>query len=157
MASSRQDGYTALGDHALLGDGHGAALASRDGRIDWLAVPKVDSPPFLAAVLDAEQGGYLDLVPTDKYSVERRYVRGTMVVETDFTTSSGTLRVTDALTEGFQGRLPWSELARSVQVVHGEVGVRWELRPGSRLATVRRKVSAERKEPKHERRGEIDD
>lgn len=137
MTPPRRDRYPQISDYALLGDGHGTALAGRNGRIDWLATPKTDTPPFLAALLDAEQGGYLSLVPTGDFSVERRYVPGTMVLETDFRTSGATLRVRDALTQGFQGRLPWSELARSVEALGGPVAVRWELRPGNRFTTVR--------------------
>lgn len=130
--------YPSIGDHALLADGHGAALVTAEGTVDWLAVPQVDSPPFLASVLDADAGGFFSVAPACEYEARRRYQPGTMVLETEFHTPAGVLRVTDALTQGFQGRLPWSELARSLEVVEGgPVPVRWELKPGSRLSRVR--------------------
>lgn len=135
--TARNDGYLPIDEYALLGDGHGTALAGSDGRIDWLAVPNIDSPPFLAAVLDTDHGGFFSLAPVAPHTVRRRYEAGTMVLRTEFETDSGVVRVTDALTQGFQGRLPWSELARLVEVEGGPVGLRWELKAGSRLSTTR--------------------
>lgn len=134
---NRTRGYAPIGDYALIGDGNGCGLVNRDGSIDWLAVPAVDEPPLLAAMVDAEQGGWFHIRPTGDYQVTRRYLEGTMVLETVFETAAGSLRVTDALTVGFRGLLPWSELARRVEAVDGPVEFEWELRPGSRLATVR--------------------
>lgn len=136
MTAEHND-YTLIGDHALLGNGHGAALVGADGTVDWLAVPKIDASPFLAGLLDADHGGFFALAPAAEFTVRRRYRPGTMVLETSFETATGVLRVTDALTQGFQGRLPWSELARRVEAEGGPVRLRWELRPGSRLASVR--------------------
>lgn len=134
---AREKEYAPIGAYGLIGDGHGAALVCEDGRIDWLAVPEVDTPPFLAAILDAPKGGHLALAPSVDYEVRRRYLEGSMILETTFETDAGTLRVTDALTEGFQGRLPWTELARKVEADGGPVPVTWELRPGTRFDTVR--------------------
>lgn len=134
---TRQERYLPIGDYGLLADGHGSALVGSDGRIDWLAVPTLDSDPFLAAVLDAEDGGFFSIAPVGEHRVRRRYCPGTMVMETEFETDSGVLRLTDALTQGFQGRLPWSEVARVIDVEGGPLTVRWELRPGTRLATTR--------------------
>lgn len=133
----REDGYAPIGAYGLIGNGHGAALVCSDGRVDWLAVPKVDTPPFLSAVIDAPKGGFLSVAPAGEYRVRRRYLERSMVLETTFETEAGTLRVTDALTEGFQGTLPWSELARRIEADGGPVPVRWELRPGTRFDTVR--------------------
>jgi GH15 family glucan-1,4-alpha-glucosidase len=137
MASARTDGYLPIGSYGLLADGHGCALVGADGSVDWMAVPSTDTPPFLAAILDASGGGHFVVQPAEEYEVSHRYLEGTMVVETTFRTAQGTLRVTDALTQGFQGRLPWSELARKVEVEGGPVPVRWELQPGTRFANVR--------------------
>lgn len=131
------DGYAPIGAYGLIGDGRGCALVCRDGAVDWLAVPQTDTPPFLSAILDAPRGGSFSVAPAVDHTIRRRYLPGTMVLETTFETPQGALRVTDALTEGFQGRLPWSELARRVEADGGAVPVRWELRPGTRFATVR--------------------
>ena len=134
---NRHDGYTPIGDYALIGDGHGCALTSLDGSIDWLAVPAVDSPPLLAAVIDSTQGGSFHIRPRGGYQTSRHYVDDTMVLETTFQTDTGALRVTDSMNVGFGGVLPWSELARKVEAVGGTVEFEWDLRPGSRLASVR--------------------
>jgi GH15 family glucan-1,4-alpha-glucosidase len=109
-------------------------LVATDGAIDWLAVPTMDAPPVCAALLDPHHGGSITLTPTVSYQVSRRYLPGTMVLETTFTTSTGTVRVTDALNRGSLGSLPWSELARVIEVDTGEVPLRWAVRPGHRLS-----------------------
>lgn len=124
------DGFAPLSAYALLGDLRGAALVADDGAIDWLALPTMDSPPVCAALLDPEDGGSFTLAPTIPSQVERRYLPGTMVLETTFTTAQGMVRVTDALTLGAVGELPWTELARLVEVLDGEVPLAWEVRPG---------------------------
>ena len=129
--------YAPVGDYALIGDGQGCGLIGRDGSVDWLAVPVVDAPPLLARTLDAEQGGWFRIRPMGESTSSRRYLEGTMVLETTFETPTGVMRVTDALTVGFRGVLPWSELARRVEVLEGTVAFEWELRPGSRLSSVR--------------------
>jgi GH15 family glucan-1,4-alpha-glucosidase len=131
------DGYAPIGTYGLIGDGHGCALVCQDGVIDWLAVPRTDTPPFLSAIIDAPGGGMFSVSPAVEHRSTRRYLPGTMILETTFETEQGTLRVTDGLTQGFQGRLPWSELARRIEVEGGAVPVRWELRPGTRFAEVR--------------------
>jgi GH15 family glucan-1,4-alpha-glucosidase len=133
----RKDGYAPIGSYALLANGRGAALACEDGSIDWLAVPQVDTPPFLASVLDAPEGGFFKIAPVEDYEVSRRYVPGTMVLETTFTTARGSLQLTDAITSGFRGALPWFEVARKLEVRGGPVRVRFELRPGNRFSSVR--------------------
>lgn len=137
MTSLREHGYAPIGAYGLIGNGHGVALVCSDGRIDWLAAPRIDTAPFVSALIDAPKGGYLTVAPAVDYRVRRRYLPRSMVLETTFETDGGTLRVTDALTEGFQGRLPWSELARKIEADGGPVPVRWELRPGTRLDTIR--------------------
>ncbi len=130
---SRTDGYTAIEDYAAIGDGRTVALIALDGRIDWLPVPNLDSPPPFAALLDAEHGGRFELAPVDEYSVQREFVEGTNVLCTTYVTSSGTVRVTDSLNTGVAGRLPWVELARRVDGVDGEVDMEWRVAPGTML------------------------
>lgn len=133
----RTDGYAPIGSYGLLGDGHGSALVASDGSVDWLACPKIDSPPFLAGVLDRAKGGSFRIEPVEEARVERRYLDGTMTLETRFVTSAGPLVVTDALNVGVQGHLPWTELVRRIEAVDEPVRFRFSLRPGDRLATVR--------------------
>ena len=133
----RTDRYAPIGSYALLGDGRGAALVASDGAVDWLAAPNVDSPPLCAALLDPADGGRVQVAPVEEHTVSRRYLEGTMVLETTFTTEAGTLTVTDALTLGQRGPLPWTELARDLQVRGGPMRVRYEVAPGNRFARAR--------------------
>jgi GH15 family glucan-1,4-alpha-glucosidase len=133
----RPDGYADLREYAVLGDGRTVALVARDGRIDWWPLPTMDAPPVFAAILDPDAGGYLSLSPAEPFTVERRYLPDTNLVETTFTTVGGTARVIDAITTGVEGQLPWNELVRQIQGVDGEVPMRWEVRPGDRFQSAR--------------------
>ncbi len=128
-------GYADLRSYAVIGDGRTAALVARDGRIDWLPLPNLDSPAPFAALLDAVAGGFLSLSPVEEFTVSRRYVEDTNVLQTTFSTASGQVRVTDALNTGVAGRLPWAELARRIDGVSGEVRMRAVAAPGTCLNT----------------------
>ena len=85
-------------DYAFLGDTHSAALVSSDGSIDWLCLPRFDSPACLAAILDRERGGHWRIAPASgDFTSERAYRHESMVLETVFTTSEGSVRLTDCL------------------------------------------------------------
>jgi GH15 family glucan-1,4-alpha-glucosidase len=133
----RVDGFVPIEDYALIGDGRTVALVASDGRVDWWPVPTLDSPPAFAAALDPEAGGYLDVRPAEEYSSARRYLPGTNVLETTFTTEHGSVRVTDALNVGAAGPLPWGELARRVEGVIGSVDMTWAVAPGTRFDSCR--------------------
>lgn len=124
---------TPLASYAAIGDGRTVALISAGGSIDWLPLPDLISSPVFARLLDDETGGGLDLAPRDEFTTSRRYVPGTNVLETTFTTDAGAVRVIDALVSGVAGRLPWAELARRIEGLHGEVAMAWSIRPGTSL------------------------
>ncbi|GAA4737363.1 glycoside hydrolase family 15 protein [Modestobacter marinus] len=129
------DGYADLRSYAAIGDGRTIALIARDGRVDWLPLPEMDGVPVFGALLDAEQGGCIELCPVEEFTVDRAYVADTNVLTTTFTTASGSVRVTDSLNSGTAGRLPWSELARRIEGVDGHVELRAAVRPGTCLNT----------------------
>jgi GH15 family glucan-1,4-alpha-glucosidase len=126
----RVEGYAAIRDYGVIGDGRTCALVARDGAIDWLCLPNIDSPSTFARLLDAESGGAFELQPVEAFESDQRYVEGTNILETTFRTASGTVRVTDAMTLTDRARIsPMREVVRSVEVLEGRPRVRWEVSP----------------------------
>lgn len=129
--TERNGGYVALRSYAPIGDTRTIALVARDGGVDWWPIPDLDSTAPFARLLDAANGGRLELGPVEQAETSRRYVPGTAVLETTHTTASGIVRVTDALNTGIAGPLPWTELARRVEGIRGQVPMRWTVAPGT--------------------------
>ncbi len=113
-------------DYALVGDLHTAALISRDGSIDWLCLPRFDSEACFAALLGDERNGHWQIAPASGVSqIRRRYRPGTLVLETEFSTASGTVRLADCMP--VRGADP--VLIRLVEGVTGQVDMRMTLAP----------------------------
>ena len=91
--------FPRIGDYAFLSDCHTGALVAPDGSVEWLCIPRFDSPSIFGAILDRD-AGHFRLGPKDRVPLARRYVPGTNVVETDWSVEGGWLTVTDALTLG---------------------------------------------------------
>ncbi len=133
----RRDGFAPIEDYAVLGDGRTVALVAADGQIDWWPVPTLDAPPVCASLVDPERGGHFGLCPVDDFETRRHYIEGTNVLESEYVTAGGSVRVTESLNTGTAGRLPWTELARRIEGISGSVELRWDLVPGDRFRRAR--------------------
>ena len=111
-------------DYAVIGDTQSAALVGRDGSIDWLCLPRFDSGACFAALLGTPDHGRWLLRPTSPVRETRRRYRGdSLVLETEFHTDDGVVRVVDAMPI----RTRWPDLVRAVEGVEGRVPMRMEL------------------------------
>ncbi len=105
-------------DYALIGNSRTAALVGRNGSIDWMCVPRFDSPSVFAALLGTADNGRWFIAPKGRSKIARRYRGDTTVLETEFTTSDGVVRLVDCMplwpdrtdvvrvVEGVRGRVP---------------------------------------------------
>ena len=125
---------TPIADLGLLSDCSSAALVSRSGTVEWLCLPRFDSPAVFSRLLDPG-AGHWTIRPAAEFAAERRYLLGTLVLETTFTTADGVVRLTEALAfvPGQRGHdlgldAP-HELLRLVDGVEGEVELVLELMP----------------------------
>src|SRR3954467_3465486 len=134
--------FTPIGEYGLLADCNSAALVSRDGSIDWLCLPRYDSDAIFARILDPA-GGHWSIRPVGEYRVERRYVPGSLVIETTFTTAAGVVRLRDAMAfaAGQRGHdLGYDaphEVLRAGEGVSGSVELVMELVPRPEYGLVR--------------------
>ena len=112
-------------DYALIGDEQTAALVGVDGSVDWLCLPRFDSAACFARLLGNEDNGHWRIAPAGADRCARRsYRKDTLVLDTEWETSDGAVRVTDLMPQ--RHRAP--DLVRIVEGVRGEVTVRSTLR-----------------------------
>src|SRR4051812_11870228 len=134
--------FRPIADYGLLADCNSAALVDRSGSIDWLCLPRYDSDAIFSRILDPE-GGHWSVRPAGEFTTERRYLPGTLIVETTFTTATGSVRLRDAMAfaEGQRGHdLGYDtphEALRAVEGVSGEVELVMELAPRPEYGLVR--------------------
>ena len=111
-------------DYALIGDCETAALVGRDGSIDWLCVPRFDSPACFAALLGTpEHGRWLVSPAAPVRAIRRRYRPGTLILETEFETEAGVVMLVDCMPV----RSDTPHLIRMVVGKRGQVPMRLEL------------------------------
>ncbi len=112
-------------DYALISDCRTGALVGRNGSIDWLCLPRYDSPSVFAALLGDEEHGHWMVAPTDPEATStRHYLDRTFVLVTTWTTATGELEVCDFMPHGDH----LSNIVRRIRCVRGEVDVVEELR-----------------------------
>ncbi|MFD3953424.1 glycoside hydrolase family 15 protein [Streptomyces sp. NK08203] len=139
-------------DYALIGDMQTAALVCRDGTVDWLCLPRFDSPAIFAGLLGTEEHGFWRLGPAHSdeeeppTAVRRRYRGDSLVLESEWETTRGSVRVTDfmpprdgapqlvRIVEGLSGRVQMRSALR-MRFSYGRV-VPWVHRVGERLVAV---------------------
>jgi GH15 family glucan-1,4-alpha-glucosidase len=134
VTSGGNDVHVALRieDYAVIGDTHTAAIVGRDGSIDWLCLPRFDSSACFAALVGNERNGFWRIAPRESpdpgtgpplLSTKRRYRGDTLVLETEFTVASGTVRVIDCMPI----HVGHAEVVRLVEGVSGRVEMRMDL------------------------------
>nr|WP_275409269.1 glycoside hydrolase family 15 protein [Streptomyces sp. SID12501] len=117
-------------DYALIGDMQTAALVCRDGTVDWLCLPRFDSHAVFAGLLGTEEHGFWRLGPAHAadaappVAARRRYRGDSLILETEWDTPRGTVRVTDFMPP----RDGAPQLIRIVEGVSGRVPMRSALR-----------------------------
>jgi len=130
-------------DYALIGDMQTAALVGKDGSIDWLCLPRFDSPACFTRLLGTDDHGYWRVGPAGDRGhaeVTRRYQGDTLILQTEWRTATGTVRLIDFMPPR-DGKPP--VVARVVEGVHGHVDMECTLRMrlgyGAILPWVRRR------------------
>ena len=114
-----------LEDYGLIGDLEAAALVGRNGAVDWLCLPRFDSASCFSALLgDDRHGRWLVAPAGEVQATSRRYRPGTLVLETDFETSDGAVRVIDFMPRRAHGP---PRVMRIVEGLRGRVPMRMEL------------------------------
>jgi alpha,alpha-trehalase len=134
LVRARED-YPPLEDLGLIGDGATVALVGLDGGIYWLCLPRFDSEPVFCGLLDRDRGGHFTITPDGLTEARQRYEPDTGVLVTELRSSTGLVRLTDALalrsgadlTDDVSGGR--GELVRSAVVLDGSVRLRVELEP----------------------------
>ncbi|MFF1734024.1 glycoside hydrolase family 15 protein [Streptomyces sp. NPDC058247] len=114
-----------LEDYALIGDQQTAALVSRAGSVDWLCLPRFDSPACFAALVGKEDNGHWQLAPKGAGDCTRRSYRpGSLVLDSEWDTDEGSVRITDLMPQRDQA----PDLVRIVEGLSGRVTMRGTLR-----------------------------
>jgi len=124
------DPYPAIHDYGIIGDMNSAALVSVHGSVDWVCFPRFDSPSTFAALLDQGKGGRFALSPIGTYSSSQRYQHDTTVLDTSFSTDSGSVTVTDFMASANirKAESP-HEIVRIVRGVSGTLRMRLVFQP----------------------------
>ncbi len=129
--------YRPISDYAFIGDTHSAALVSSAGSIDFLCLPRFDSPAVFLRLLDDRKGGFCEVRPRNLRSHSRRYLENTNVLETTFHCDGGEFTLTDFMSvRRRRGSEPHGEeteaphrLIRLLRCTAGEVDCEIEIRP----------------------------
>ncbi|MDQ1419421.1 MAG: alpha,alpha-trehalase [Acidimicrobiaceae bacterium] len=112
-ASQSYAAFPPIGEYGFLSDCESQALVAPSGNVEWLCLPRVDSPSVFGAILDRD-AGYFRIGPADRMvPAARRYLPGTMILETSWSTPTGWIVVRDVLLMG-----PWHHLGQEISHTH---------------------------------------
>ena len=112
----------AIEDYAVLGDTRTAALVGRDGSVDWLCLPRFDSPACFGALLGDRDNGRWLIGPAGAHTCARRYIGHSAALESTYTTDTGTVRVVDVMPVADER----ADIVRRIVGVEGTVRIRHE-------------------------------
>lgn len=123
--------YPPIGAYALIGDCASAALVSRDGSVDWCCMPRLDTGACFARLLDWDDGGCYSIAPVGgDVLASRRYLEGTLVLETTYSDGAGEAAVVDCMTINVEDEArPFRQLLRVVEGVRGHVDLAVHIAP----------------------------
>ncbi|RIL07986.1 MAG: glucoamylase [Proteobacteria bacterium] len=125
----RRSRYPPIESHGVVGNLRTAALVTLDGDVDWLCLPRFDSPSVFGSILDADRGGHFRIAPaTDEIRHEQRYWPDTNVLVTRFLHPEGIGELEDSMPVGAEASRD-DHLVRRVRVVRGRLPFRLECRP----------------------------
>ncbi len=149
--------YQPINSYGVIGDCHSVVLVSPDGSVDWGCLPDFDSPALFCRLLDAEQGGYFQITPTDRaIPGSQRYLRGSNVLQTKFSSTVGEVVLTDFMPVETLSAWPyqgmnnntWTRddgschcLVRSVECTYGELPVTMTLKVSPDYAAAQSEIT----------------
>jgi len=111
-------------DYGFLSDTETAALVGKNGSIDWLCMPRFDSPACFAQIVGDAENGFWQVAPSEEVTqTSRQYRDGTLILETEFTTAGGKARLVDCMPV----RDDYPDVVRVVEGLEGEVAMRMQL------------------------------
>ena len=129
---STADEYPPIGDYALIGDCHSAALVSREASIEWCCLPRFDSGSAFGRMLDRQHGGHCSIRPTDgaPWEYSRRYVEDTLVLETRLRGPAGEARILDCFSVRDSARsTPSRQIIRVIEGARGSIELEVKVAP----------------------------
>lgn len=131
MSTDGARGPGPIEDYALVSDLRTGALIGKDGSVDWLCLPRFDSPSCFSRLLGDEQDGHWRIAPTAPVrEVRRRYRDNSLVLETEMVTADGVVRLVDSMPPHEKNLHDQPCLVRAVEGVSGsvEIELRWVVR-----------------------------